>query len=174
MYTQLIRCSIKTLLATAFVASFAAGQAPPTPGSLPKPDFSGRWRMDKDRSTFGNFHMPDIVVRIIDDRPPTLNVHTVQTAGEKTSTADVMYYTDGSTAKNVINGREAESRGYWDGDVLVIRTSMKTAKGEQEEIEDRWELSPDKETLTTTSHVETSGGQADMTMVCTRQKTAAN
>jgi hypothetical protein len=136
----------------------------------PKPDFSGRWRMIKDKSDFGGFHMPDIVVRIVDDRSPTMNVHTVQTTGEKTTTSDVSYFTDGSTTKNVINGREAESRAYWDGPVLVIRTGMKDSKGEDEQIEDRWELSDDKETLTTNSHVETPNGAVDMKMVCSRDK----
>lgn len=171
MITQSKLNSLKMLFfVPSLVASLLSAQAPPKPGELPKPDFSGRWRMDKERSSFGTFQMPDIVVRVIDDHPPILNVHTVQTAGDKTSTSDVMYYTDGNAAKNVINGREAESHAYWDGNVLVIRTSMKNSKGDQEEIEDRWQISADKQTLTTTSHIETSGGQADMTMVCARQK----
>jgi len=129
--------------------------------------------MVKEQSDFGKFHVPDIVVRVIDDHDPTLNVHTVQTVGDKTTTSDVSYFTDGSVTKNVINGRDAESKTFWDGDVLVVRTSMKTSKGENELIEDRWELSEDKETLTTTSHVDTDKGGADMKMVCAREKAPA-
>ena len=70
-------------------------QAPPAvPGSLPKPNFSGRWHMMKEQSGFGSFHMPDIVVRTMDDHPPAINVHTVQTAGEKTTTVDITYFTE--------------------------------------------------------------------------------
>jgi hypothetical protein len=47
---------------------------------------------------------------------------------------------------------------------------MKTAKGDPELIEDRWELSADKQLLTTTSHIETEKGEVDMTLVCARQK----
>lgn len=164
--------SLRTCFLTlALVPLLAWGQAPPpTPGSLPKPDFSGRWKMSKGKSNFGSFHMPDIVVRIIEDHGPAMNVHTVQTAGEKTSVADVTYFTDGSVTKNVINGRDAESKSYWDGNALVVRTSMRNAKGLQEQIVDRWELSEDKQTLTTSSHIETDAGQADMKMVCDRQK----
>ena len=155
------------------VAPVASAQAPPTPGSLPKPDFSGRWRMLKDQSDFGGFSRPDIVVRIIDDHAPALNVHTIQTTGQKTSIVDATYFTDGSITKNVINGREADSKTFWDGDVLVIRTSMKNPKGNQEDIEDRWQLSKDRQTLTMTSHVEMEKGQVDMKMVCAREKTVS-
>ncbi len=133
-------------------------------------NFSGRWRMDKEKSSFATFVMPDIVVRVIDQHDPTMNVHTVQTNGPKTSTVDATYLTDGSIATNVINSRDATSKAFWDGKALVIRTNMKTAKNEDEEIEDRYELSEDGQTLTTTSHVTTEKGEVTMTMVCSKEK----
>jgi hypothetical protein len=134
-------------------------------------NFSGRWRMDKERSSFAKFKMPDLVVRVIDQHDPTMNVHTVQTSGQRTSTVDVTYYTDGSPSSNVVNGREATSKSFWDGNALVVRTDMKTAKNEDEQIEDRYELSEDGKTLTTTSHVVTSKGDVTMTMVCAKEST---
>src|ERR1700757_3712781 len=91
-------------------------------GEDAKPNFSGRWRMVKEESDFGGFTMPDIVVRVIDQHDPTMNVHTVQTTGQKTTTNDVTYMTDGSVANNVINGRDAASKAFWDGNALVIRS----------------------------------------------------
>jgi hypothetical protein len=157
-------------VALALVPTFAWGQAQRTPGDLPKTDFSGRWRMVKDQSDFHGFTMPDIVVRVIDDHDPAMNVHTIQTSGEKTTTTDITYFTDGSINKNVVNGRDAESKCYWDGAVLVVRTTMKNAKGDDQLISDRWELSEDKQTLTISSHVETDKGAMDMKMVCAREK----
>ncbi len=145
-------------------------QAQRTPGALPKTDFSGRWRMIKDVSDFHGFQMPDIVVRVVDDHDPAMNVHTIQTTGQNTTTTDITYFTDGSITKNVVNGRDAESKCYWDGNVLVVRTEMKNAKGLDELITDRWELSGDKQTLTIASHVETEKGSVDMKMVCAREK----
>ncbi len=114
--------------------------------------------------------MPDIVIRNVDQHGPTLNVHTIQTNGEKTTTNDVTYFTDGSITNNVINGRDAQSKCYWDGAVLVVRTSMKNAKGLDELITDRWELSDDKQELTISSHVETEkGGNRDEDGLCTRR-----
>lgn len=141
-----------------------------TPGTAPRTNFSGRWRMVKDQSDFGAFHKPDLVVRVVDQHQQTMNVHTVQTTGDKTSSSDVSYFTDGSITKNVISGRDAESKAFWDGPTLVIRTSMKDSSGEDEEIVDRWDLSGDQNTLTTTSHITTPRGGVDMKLVCTKEK----
>jgi hypothetical protein len=128
--------------------------------------------MDKEKSDFGTFAIPDILVRVIDQHDPTMNVHTVQTNGQKTSTVDVTYMTDGAVATNVINNRDATSKAFWDGVALVIRTNMKTAKSEDEEIEDRYELSDDGQTLIMTSHVTTGKGEATLKMVCSKEKSA--
>ena len=121
---------IRSLLLAGLVLATSLS-AQQTPGQIePKhANFSGRWRMVKSQSNFGSFHMPDIVVRVVDQRDATMNVHTVQTTGDKTNTNDLSYFTDGTITKNVINGRDAESKGFWDGQVLVIRTSMKTRAG---------------------------------------------
>src|SRR5438270_637530 len=67
-------------------------------------------------------------------------------------------------------GRDATSRTFWDGGALVVRTEMKTAKNDDEEIEDRYELSEDGATLTTTSHVVTSKGDVTMKLVSDKEK----
>ena len=133
-------------------------------------NFSGRWRMDKERSDFAKFTKPDIVVRVIEQRDPDMNVHMVQTTGERTTTVDVVYKTDGAPSTNIVNGRDATSKGFWDGAELVIRTNMKTAKNEDEVIEDRYALSTDGSTLTTTSHVVTDKGEATLVMVSNKEK----
>lgn len=146
----------------------AAGQQPSE--TITRPNFSGRWRMVKEKSDFGSFKMPDIVVRVIEHRDPTLNVHTIQTTGGKTSISDVSYTTDGSESTNVINGRPAVSKTFWDGPALMIRTTMKNSKGDDEVIEDRWEISDDRQTLTTTSHVRTANTEVELKLVCEREK----
>lgn len=138
-----------------------------------KPNFTGRWRMQKDKSNFGSFQVPDIVVQIVEHRDPTMNIHTVETRGKQTTTADVSYFTDGTISNNVINGRQAESKGFWDGKALNIRTSEKTSKGDDVVIEDRWELSDDGQTLTRTSHIITEKGSVDMTLVAQKEKTGS-
>jgi hypothetical protein len=172
------RRRLNLLLRRALLLAMTAALLPPAlsfsqePLPPPKPDFSGRWRMLKDKSDFGGFTIPDIVVRVVEHHDPTLNVHTVQTTGAKTTTADVSYFTDGSPSANVINGHDATSKAFWDGPALVIRTNMKDSKNEDVVIEDRWELSDDQQTLTTSSHITTPKGQVDMKLVCVREKAA--
>jgi hypothetical protein len=132
-------------------------------------NFTGRWRMIKDQSDFGKFTVPNIVTRAVDHHDPTLNVHTVQTTGKNTTTSDVSYFTDGKESSNIMSGRDATSKAFWDGPVLMIRTETKDSKGENIEIVDRWDLSSGGRILTITSHVAGPDGGADLKLVCQKQ-----
>ena len=133
------------------------------------PNFSGRWRMVKEKSDFARAHMPDMIVRVIDQRNITMNVHTVQTTGTTTKSADVSYFIDGSPSTNVINNHEATSKTFWDGPALMVRTTLKLSNGDEEMVEDRWELSDDGQTLTTTSHIDTPKGSTTLKLVCQKE-----
>ena len=164
-----VRLALAVLLMLGGLSGPVAGQQ--TPGTPARPNFSGRWRMVKDKSDFGGFAVPDVIVRVIEHHDPTLNVHTIQTTGTKTSISDVSYLTDGSESNNIINGRPAVSKSFWYGPALTIRTTMKNSKDEDEVIEDRYEISDDGQTLTTSSHINTPKGQADLKLVCEKEKT---
>lgn len=138
--------------------------------SLVHTNFSGRWRMVKEKSDFSGFKVPDIVIRVVDQHDPVLNLHTIQTTAGKTTMADLSYFTDNSISMNTIKGRDAQCRAYWDGAALIVRTKMIMANGEREVIEDRWELSSDRKTLTTTSHIVTETGEAVLKLVCEREE----
>ncbi|HZS55611.1 MAG TPA: hypothetical protein VFA65_14515 [Bryobacteraceae bacterium] len=137
------------------------------------PNFSGRWRMVKDKSDFARAAMPDMIIRVVDQQGVTMNVHTIQTTGTTTKTADVSYFIDGSPSTNVINNHQATSKTFWDGSVLEVRTTMKLSNGDDELIEDRWELSDNGNTLTTTSHVSTPKGGTILKLVCEKEKTGS-
>jgi hypothetical protein len=147
--------------------TLSPGQGVPSPV---RPNFSGRWRMLKDQSNFAKFHVPDMIVQQIDHHDPTLNIHTVETQANKTNSNDVSYFTDGTESQNVISGRDATSKAFWDGPALMIRTDTKDSRGEDVTMEDRYELSPDKKTLTETSHITTAlGGDVNMKLVCAKE-----
>ena len=136
-------------------------------------NFSGRWRMIKDQSDFGTFQKPDIVVRVVEQQGSTMNVHTVQTTGSKTSISDVSYVIDGSETTNVMSGRNASSKTFWDGSALMVRTSTTDSKHQPVEMVDRWELSPDGQLLTITSDVTAPHGEAHLKLVCEKEKTGS-
>ena len=125
--------------------------------------------MVKSKSDFARATMPDMIIRVVDQRDKTMNVHTIQTMGKKTTTADISYFIDGTEATNVIDGHDAVSRSFWDGPGLMIRTSLKLTNGDDETVEDRWELSDDGHSLTTTSHISTSKGETELKLVCEKE-----
>jgi hypothetical protein len=134
-----------------------------------KTNFSGRWRMIKDRSDFAKFAPPDAVIRVVEQHGSTMNVHTVETIQGKTNISDIVYYLDGRVSKNVLNGHDAESRTFWDGSDLMVRTYEKDSHNHEIEMLDRWDLSPDGRTLTTTSHIQTENGSVDMKLVSEKE-----
>ena len=73
----------------------------------------------------------------------------------------------------MINGRDAESKAFWDGSALMIRTTEKSASGQEALIEDRWELSPDGDTLTRSSHIVTEKGSVNLKLVSLKEKGAS-
>ena len=154
-------------IAAAATAGFGVGQegAP-----APHTNFSGRWRMDRDKSDFAGFTAPDMVVRVIDQHDPTMNIHTIETVKGKTTSADVSYFLDGSTATNMISGREATSKAFWDGAALMVRTYTKDSKGNDMEMLDRYELSNDGQVLTNTSHIANTKGGVDMKLVSVKEE----
>jgi hypothetical protein len=150
------------LIAASIVFSLAA-----VAQSTPNTNFSGRWRMLKDQSDFGKFSRPDMVIRVIDQHDPILNLHTVDTTAGKTTTSDIAYFTDGTQSTNNRGGREATSKAFWDGSALMIRTETTDSKHDPIEIVERWELSPDGKILTSTSDV----GEAHFKLVCEKEVT---
>ncbi len=163
---------LRTILCFAAVVTFVnGGQSSSSDQTEAKhPDYSGRWKMSKEKSDFGKFKAPDVIIRVIDEHEPTLNIHTIQTANGKTTTSDVSYFVDGRESSNVLSGRDATSKSFWDGPDLTIRTETTNSKGETTQMVDRWQLSPDGQTLTIVSRIETPNGEATLTLVCKREK----
>lgn len=155
------------------ILSVFASQSEQPGAPAKRPNYSGRWKMDKEKSDFGKFKAPDMIVRVVDEHEPTMNIHTIQTTDGKSTTSDVSYFVDGRETTNVLSGRDATSKSFWDGSTLSIRTETTNSKGEATQIVDRWDLSPDGQTLTITSHIETPNGEADLKLVCDKEKPAS-
>jgi hypothetical protein len=124
--------------------------------------------MDAGKSDFGKFPMPTTILRVVDQKDPDLTIDTTQRASNGEQTSHVHYRTDGVETTNQLKSGTGASHAFWDGDTLVIRTTMKTRNDINVEMEERWELSSDAKTMTTTSHIVTSKGSTDLKLVCTR------
>jgi hypothetical protein len=87
-----------------------------------KPNFSGRWEPDKERSTGpGN-----PAAEVIDHKDPQVVITSTLADG---SSFAIRLSTDGKERLNIIGGREMRSTTTWDGNSLV--TLVRDAQGMQ-------------------------------------------
>lgn len=149
-------------LAACFGLMIGAGQA------QAKPNFSGEWKLNAEKSDFGPMPAPDKMSMKIDHKDPALNVSTSQSGPNGDMTMDAKYNTDGSETTNSFGPMEAKSTCKWDGDALVVNTKL-NAQGADITINGKWTLSADGKTLTQNAHVATPQGEIDIKYVLDKQ-----
>jgi hypothetical protein len=84
-----------------------------------KPDFSGSWVLDKEKSDFGGTPAPDILTEVIEHREPKIVITTTtkQSSGEDRRV--VRLTTDGAENPNEFAGHQVKTTTRWEGDKLV-------------------------------------------------------
>ena len=84
-----------------------------------KPDFSGSWVLDKEKSDFGGTPAPESMTEIIEHREPKIVITTTtrQSSGENRRV--VRLTTDGTENANEFAGHQVKTTTHWDGDKLV-------------------------------------------------------
>jgi hypothetical protein len=153
---------MKKLMSTLFVIAAAASIAI----AADKPDFSGNWKMDPDKSTFGPLPPPTSITSKISHKDPDLTVATSQIGPDQESTAK--YSTDGKETTNSMQGNEVKSKAVWEGKTLVINSSL-DAGGAQVKFTAKYTLSEDGKTLTNALSISTPGGDFDLNITMLKQ-----
>ena len=107
-----------------------------------KPNFSGRWLLEIEKSDFSHFPVPDAQTNVIEHKGSNIKVtQTIRVAsmpgGEASS--ERHYTTDGKESVNRLGPRDAKSTVKWDGNKMIIITMLETPDGTGE-IEESWEL----------------------------------
>lgn len=137
--------------------------------ALAKPNFSGDWKLNTTKSTFGDIPGPDSMSYKVTHDDPKFTSHSKQSGqmGEiemsTTCTTDSKECTSegfqGSPIKNVMK---------WDGDVLVV-----TGKGQFGDMDftstQKWSLSADGKIMTIVQNISTSMGEFSQTLVFDKQ-----
>src|SRR5262249_44607581 len=114
---------------------------------LPKPDFTGEWRLNAGQSNFARQSAPKDRVIQIDHRDPTLVVTTFEDDTRGKISGTTFYSTEGVERTNEILGISMKSVTKWDGAVLEMRTSGKFGPNDITLL-DRYELSSDGSRMT--------------------------
>jgi len=156
---------MKTLLTTLFVIAAAAGIAL----AADKPDFSGDWKLNVEKSVFPvpDF-APSSMTRKIDHKDPDLSVNESRTGAQGDMNTMMKYSTDGKETTNSLAGNDVKSKAAWDGKTLVI-TSAANFGGADVKFTQKWELSDDGKTLTDNTSFSAPQGDFAMTFVLVKQ-----
>src|SRR4051812_35941567 len=89
-----------------------------------KPNFSGTWKLDVQRSRFDQVKAPKNLVMKIDHQEPKLQI-TIEQGG--TATFDMT--TDGAEHPAMVNGAPATASAAWDGDHLLFTVKQTSPEG---------------------------------------------
>ena len=112
-----------------------------------RPNFSGRWELDKSRSDFGSLPPDDRAMELIQHQEPKLTITQVWKDTEGEHTVVWQLTTDGTENLARMNETEIASRTVWEDGKLVTDWRMKTGTQLSEGKYVR-SLSEDRKTLT--------------------------
>jgi hypothetical protein len=114
----------------------------------PRPNFSGSWKQDNAKSSFGGLAAPISVSDIIAHKEP--DIHLTQTVvgpqGDSV-TSEHDYATDGREQTGKSRNYTEKNSVKWEGNSLVFE-SKRDYSGREVIIRERWTLSSDGKTLT--------------------------
>jgi hypothetical protein len=130
-----------------------------------KPNFSGEWKLNIEKSNFGPIPPPDSQTQKIQHEDPSLKIAVEQKGGPQGDFSyESSYSTDGKETTNTIGPMEAKSTCKWDGEVLAVETKI-NAGGADIVIKGKWSLSADGKVLTNAAHIVSPQGELDVTSV---------
>jgi hypothetical protein len=153
---------MKTLLSALLASTMLAGTA----AAADKPNYSGEWKMNAAKSSFGPMPAPSSIVRKVTHSEPSLVIVEEQLSDLGAQNTTRKYTTDGKEMSFEAQGAEVTSSAVWDGNVLVVVSNVNVA-GLQ--FVDRMTVSEDGKTLTSAVHITSPQGDLDIKLVFDRQ-----
>lgn len=147
------------------IAGFFAGMLP----AQAKPNFTGDWKLNIEKSNFGPMPAPTSLSQKIQHDDPKMTVSSTQSSAQGDMSFDATYSTDGKETTNTMGPMEAKSVAKWEGDALAIETKL-NAGGTDIVIKGKWTLSEDGKTITNSAHVVTPQGELDITYILEKSK----
>ena len=140
-----------------FLAALICTISPSRLDAQSKPNFSGEWTLVIDKSDFGPTPPPTSMQRTVTHADPSLKYVTVQQTAAGETKAETTFSTDGKPQKNSVQGNQMVTTGKWDGDTIVLSSTMEI-QGVSVSMEERLALSEGGRTLTVTRSFTTADG----------------
>jgi hypothetical protein len=131
-----------------------------------KPNFSGDWKLNLEKSNFGAIPPPTSITRKIVHAEPSLTIDELQQSplGDQTTTRS--YKTDGSPMTFTVQGSTVNGSAKWAENVLEIASNVEMLGMT---FTDRMTLSADGKTLTSAVLVASPQGNMEITAVFEKQ-----
>lgn len=152
---------MKRLIVTLFAIAAAANMS--VAGD--KLDFSGKWKLDLHKSSFGPIPAPATMMRTVDQKGADITVDNAMTGPDMN--LSFHYSTDGKETSNTFMGTDFKSKAAWDGDALMIRNYIDS--GGQPVSTNKWTLAADGKTFTDVWSISSPDGNAEVTYVFVKQ-----
>lgn len=133
-----------------------------------RPDFSGSWKMDGEKSNFGEMPKPQHFSLRIDHQDPRLKVSGAQTGQRGDYKYEFTYTTDGKECVNKMMGNEQRSTVKWDGSRLLFDSKMDW-QGTPVVIREEWSLSRDGKVLTIRRRLTLPDGVSEASLAMNRE-----
>jgi hypothetical protein len=90
----------------------------------PRPNFTGVWKADLSKSTFGPMSAPSRFERRVMHLDPDLQITTTQVTDRGEMKNEVKHFTDGRESSNTVRGAQVKSTLTWEGKVLRIDSNV--------------------------------------------------
>ena len=150
--------NIATLMIAAIVCIYASIAEAQT-----KPDFSGSWKMNREKSKFADGGPDNILIKIDHKEPAFVEDWSISTPnGERSFQAK--YTTDGKETEQEVMGRTAKTSAKWEGDTLMIDW-----RSEGNFFKRKITLSADGKTMTKVVSQDDGGEKREDTVVFEKQ-----
>ncbi len=135
-----------------------------------RPDFSGEWKLNTEKSEFGPAPAPSSRTDKIVHKDPSMKITRTQTLNGNQGTSELTCTTDGKDCDVAISGAAAKFSAtfQWVDNVLTF-DAKSTYNGGPLTIHEKWALSPDGKTITIQRHLAVSIGEVDQTLVLEKQ-----
>jgi len=122
-----------------------------------KPDFSGNWKLNVEKSDFGPMPKPEKADYVISHKDPAMNVKQTAVTQMGEMTSDVKILTDGTEFTNTLRGQEVKGTAKWDGNILVVTQKLEI-QGNTITFVQKWNLSEDGKSITQDVEISTPQG----------------
>ena len=150
-----------------FVVALSAALLPHPSFAQSVPNLSGTWVLQVDKSNFGEMPAPQSRTDVWTHQEPRITIKRTVMA-DAPQVADLVFGVDGKPYKNTVGANELTSVLKWEGQTLVMVSTISTPQGDVT-ITDRFTLSADGKTLTQARTFSAGGQETSQTLVLTKK-----